>query len=814
MAKDTLYRLVFTLAAILCLSQVSSAVTLDDVTSHSEVQKGFVDILYNSKEGKTFLKIDNLNQEFIYQTSLPSGLGSNDIGLDRGQLGNTSLVVFERAGNKLFLKQKPVAYRADTDNIKEAQAIDEAFASSVLWGFRIEDSGNENGIEWVLVDASEFVLQDIHGVGRTLTEQEQGTGYAVDVSRSAIDLSRTKAFPDNTELQAIITLVGSKPGDFVKEVTPNPYAITVKMHHSFVRLPDDNYTARPYIAKSGYWDVSSKDYAQPINQKIEQKVIGRHRLKKKEPSAVVSEAIEPIIYYVDPGVPEPIRSALIDGASWWNQGFEAIGYKNAFQVKMLPDDADPMDVRYNVIQWVHRSTRGWSYGYGVTDPRTGEIIKGHVTLGSLRVRQDFLIAQGLMAPFSDDENDQALMDLALARIRQLSAHEVGHTIGIAHNFAASNYGRESVMDYPHPQFEIDPNDESNVIAPNAYGVGLGKWDKAVIAYGYSEFSETQDELTELKKLIERNDRNGLIYISDADARSVGDAHAYASLWDNGSDAVDELEKMIEIREVALRNFGTRNLKNGRNWSDLEEILVPVYYFHRFQIEAAAKWLGGVDYDYSSKYQTHEKPSLSVVSGQGQSKALDVMIKTLAPEFLEIRPELASLILPKATNSHRTRESVNGKTGVTLDQLELASASAQHTLNAILHPQRLERLIQQSAVDKSIPSISVVGQALHEAIVDAKFSGMQAKLHQSVVDLIYSNYLNLLNSKTLSRLAKADILALVQMEHKALVKKVTNSSSTDGYKAFYAYQIERLEAAAASTSGDQITLPMMPPGSPI
>lgn len=812
MKKISQYCLVGVVLAFFSLSV--SAMTLSELTSANQAQDGFVDILYDSEHDKLYLKIDNLNQEFIYQTSLPSGLGSNDIGLDRGQLGNTSLVVFERAGNKLFLKQKPTAYRATTDNLKESQAIDQAFASSILWGFAIEDSGRKGDSEWVLVDASEFILQDIHGVGRALAEQKQGKGYAVDASRSAIDLSRTKAFPDNTELQATVTLVGNEPGNFVKQAAVNPYAITLKMHHSFVRLPDGDYRPRPHIAKSGYWAVSYKDYAQPINQSIDRKVIGRHRLEKKDPAAVISEAIEPIIYYIDPGVPEPVRSALIDGASWWNEGFEAIGFKDAFQVKILPDGADPMDVRYNVIQWVHRSTRGWSYGYGVTDPRTGEIIKGHVTLGSLRVRQDYLIAQGLMAPFGDSENDQPLMDLALARIRQLSAHEVGHTIGIAHNFAASNYGRESVMDYPHPQFEIDANNPEKIIAPNAYSVGLGLWDKAAIAYGYSEFASSKDELLELNAMIEQNDKNGLLYISDADSRSVGDSHAYSSLWDNGADAVAELKQMMLIREVALSNFGTHNLKHGRNWSELEEILVPVYYFHRFQLQAAAKWLGGVDYDYSTKGEGSKRSRLGVISGAKQHSALKVILETLRPEFLQIDSELAEVILPKASGSSRTRESVNGETGVTLDQLFLASASAQHTLNSIFHPQRLARLLQQNAVDSSVPSIVDLGQTLRESVVDQRYSGLQARLHQSVVDLIYSNYINLLNSKTVSKLVKAEILALLEIEKTALSKKATKFDKTDGYRGFYAYQLARLESASVSENGEQISLPMMPPGSPI
>lgn len=807
--------------AIVSLTSISAmasftadAASLKGLLSSSQVEDGFVDILYDTKSAKIYLKIDNLNQDFIYQTSLPSGLGSNDIGLDRGQLGNTSLVVFERAGNKLFLKQKPTAFRAVTENVKEAQAITEAFATSVLWGFTVEDSGSDGTNDWVLVDASEFILQDIHGVGRILSEQKQGKGYSVDVTRSAVDLSRTKAFPDNTELQATITLVGSEPGEFVKQTAPNPYAITLKMHHSFVRLPKEGYQTRPYIAKSGFWDVSYRDYAQAINQNIERKVIGRHRLYKKDPTAAISEAIEPIIYYVDPGVPDPIRSALIDGASWWNQGFEAIGFKNAFQVKILPDGADPMDVRYNVIQWVHRSTRGWSYGYGVTDPRNGEIIKGHVTLGSLRVRQDYLIAQGLMAPFSENQDDQPLMDLALARIRQLSAHEVGHTIGIAHNFAASNYGRESVMDYPHPQFEIDPNNEQKIVAPNAYSVGLGKWDKAVIAYGYSVFSEQQDELAELNTMIAQNDDNGLRYISDADARSIGDAHAYASLWDNGADAVDELHKMMVIRQIALNNFGSSNLKSGRNWSDLEEILVPVYYFHRFQIQAVAKWIGGVDYAYSSKGDAAVPPSLEIVSGVKQRQALDAMIATLDPKFLALPTKVVSIMLPKATNNYRTRESINGDTGATLDQLSLASASAQHTLNGLLHPQRLARVLQQNAADSRLPSIRTLTQALYNSVVDKRYVGMQARLHQSIVDLIYSNYINILKSNTMPKLIKAEIHSALEKDKRALSKKISKSNNSEGYSSFYWYQIKRIESLQLDGSGEQISVPIMPPGSPI
>ena len=802
--KTLSYRLILCCSAFL-LSSTAIAGKLDELEKLNELDKGFVGIMYDRQNDKIYLRIDNLEQEFIYQTSLPSGLGSNDIGLDRGQLGDTRLAVFERAGNKVFLKQLPVNFRAETDNEKEKEAISEAFASSILWGFPIVDSGTG----WVLVDASDFVLQDIHQVGERLTKSKQGKGYKVDKSRSAIFMPRTTAFPDNTELESTITLVGNEPGEYLKQVAPNPKSITLKMHHSFVRLPEPGYKPRTFLPKSGFWEVAFQDYGTPINQNITTRYIGRHRLEKKDPQAPMSEAVKPIVYYLDPGVPEPVRSALIDGALWWNKAFEAIGYKDAFQVKTLPANADPMDIRYNVIQWVHRATRGWSYGSTVIDPRTGEILKGHVTLGSLRVRQDYLIAQALMSPFAQDEKDEALMSLALARIRQLSAHEVGHTLGLAHNFAASTYGRQSVMDYPHPQFQLQGN---KVVAPNAYGVGLGTWDLAAIEYGYQSFAKGKEEVW-LKQLIAQNDVKGLLYISDPDARRVGSAHAKASLWDNGADPIAELENMKKIREVALNNFGAKNLKRGEAWSNLEEILVPAYYFHRYQLTAVGKLIGGIEYDYSIKRNNSEK-YVKVVSGEKQAAALSALLSTLKPEFLKISPELAAAIPPKAMGHYKSRESIKGWTGVAFDQIALAQASAQHTISTLLNPTRLARLIEQSAVDPTIPSIDSIQTEIHQQITEQNFDGIEAAIHQSVIDLLYSNYLNLLHSKDTSRQVKMQILGVLLKEKDYIQRKLTAVRKTSTYYGFYAYQAKRLDDLKIEVKQELIELPKMPPGSPI
>ncbi|HYG11629.1 MAG TPA: DUF5117 domain-containing protein, partial [Pyrinomonadaceae bacterium] len=456
---------------------------------------GYMPLYWDAEGGKLLLEIERFNAEFLYQVSLPTGVGSNPIGLDRGQLGSTNVVFFERTGQKVLLVRPNYRYRAITNDPQERRAVEESFARSVLWGFKVEATEDAR----VLVDATAFFMRDAHGVAETLRQANQGR-FQADESRSSFYLPRTKNFPQNTEVETQLTFTGEEPGRLVRETVPTPQAITVRQHHSFVALPDAGYAPRRLDPRVGVMGVEFYDYASPLTEPIEKRWINRHRLQKRDPSAALSEPVKPIIYYVDAGAPEPIRSALIEGASWWNEAFEAAGFRNAFQVKLLPADADPMDVRYNMINWVHRSTRGWSYGGSVEDPRTGEIIKGNVTLGSLRVRQDFLLGTGMIPPYTsggsrhgggndafcelgmmfggdddylgqDSSTDAAAM--SVARIRQLSAHEVGHTLGLAHNFAASTYGgRASVMDYPAPLVEIK---NGKLDFTNAYGRGVGAY---------------------------------------------------------------------------------------------------------------------------------------------------------------------------------------------------------------------------------------------------------------------------------------------------------------------------------------------------
>ncbi|MGI9546946.1 MAG: zinc-dependent metalloprotease [Flavobacteriaceae bacterium] len=653
---------------------------------------GLFTYYHDAQKDKIYLEVNKLEEEFLYVYSLSSGIGSNDIGLDRGQLGNEQVVYFKKYGNKLLLIQPNLKFRALTSNELERQSVEQAFAKSVLYGAPIV----MNKDDIYVIDITDFLQRDAHGVAARLKRMDEGT-FKLDTSRSAINMERTKAFPKNLEFDVFLTFKGEPKGAHIRSVTPNPNFITVAQHHSFIALPDDGYNERVFDPRSGSYPFTYYDYATEVQEPIIKKFITRHRLAKKDPSAMVSEAIEPIVYYLDNGTPEPVRSALLDGARWWNQAFEANGYKDAFQVKILPDDADPLDVRYNVIQWVHRSTRGWSYGSSITDPRTGEILKGHVSLGSLRIRQDFLIAQALMnRPFAErDDNHQEILKLALARIRQLSAHEVGHTLGFAHNFAASTNGRASVMDYPHPKVELI---DGKINYNDAYDSGIGVWDNVSVAYSYSDFPEGVNEKESLNKILENAYEQGLQYISDRDARPRGGAHAMGHLWDNGASPSEELNRVLAVREKAIENFSLDNIRTNEPRAVLEDVFVPLYFFHRYQTEAAVKLIGGLDYNYSVKGDNF--PAFKTIDRKLQSEALTAVLKTVDAAVIAIPPQKLDLFPPRAIGYGRTRESFNGNTGTAFDPIAAAQTAADLSLGLLFHPERASRLIQQKSLDKN------------------------------------------------------------------------------------------------------------------
>ena len=700
------------------------------ILDQTEAYSGFFDFYYQPTTDKIYLKVKQTDQEFLYVNSLSQGIGNNDIGLDRGQLGNERIVSFSKAGNKLLLIQPNLQYRSTSDNPLEQRSIKEAFAKSVLFGFPIVETLKDQSY---LIDLTPFLMQDAHGVAKRLKQLNEGN-FTVDKSRSALSLARTKAFPLNIELDVLLTFEGSATGPMLRAVTPTPDAVTVHQHHSFVALPDQNYRPRAFDPRSGVNAMTYYDYSTPVSTSTKKQLIYRHRLEKKDPNAAISEAVEPIVYYLDNGTPEPVRSALLEGGQWWNQAFESIGYKDAFQVKILPDDADPLDVRYNVIQWIHRSTRGWSYGSSVADPRTGEIIKGHVSLGSLRIRQDFMIALGLTeAPFAtnDTKEDQALA-LALARIRQLSAHEIGHTLGFAHNFAASAHERTSVMDYPHPNLSIE---EGKINYKNAYETGIGSWDKVSVAYAYSDFPQGTEEQAALNQLLEKSVRDGHRFISDSDARPLGSAHPKAHLWDNGSSAYEELSKLMEIRAIALNQLSLDHLREGEPYSTLEDRLVPMYLLHRYQAEAVVKLIGGVDYDYAVKSPVGYK--VEVVKATDQRNALKAFSQILAPEALRIPDHLRPLLPPRSFSNPRTRENFLSQNGLTFDYLGIAHSLSNALLGMLLHPERANRLVTQYGFDSNQLGLKETLDALFSAHFKMRYRDSH---DQQLADVVKANVL--------------------------------------------------------------------------
>ena len=758
---------------------------------------GYFNFFYEESQDKMFLEVKDLDQEFLYVSSLSSGIGSNDIGLDRGQLGGERLVKFIKAGNKLLLVQPNQDYRAITDNELERKSIEQAFAKSVLFGFKIVETKKDGFI----IDFTPFLMQDTHGVSNRLKRSNEGS-YKLDLSKSALNMERTKAFPKNIEFDVILTFKGQPTGRNLRSVAPTASLVTVTQHHSFIELPDNNYIPRVFDVRSGAIPMSYMDYATPIQEQIRKRFVIRHRLEKKNPNAAISEAKEPIIYYLDNGTPEPVRSALLKGASWWNQAYEAIGFKDAFQVKMLPADADPMDCRYNVIQWVHRSTRGWSYGGSVVDPRTGEIIKGHVSLGSLRVRQDFLIAQALMnKPFADrDDNYQPMLEMALARIRQLGAHEVGHTLGFAHNFTASTHNRASVMDYPHPLITVKGN---AIDLSNAYATGIGDWDKVSVAYSYSEFAKNANERAELNKTLDKAKTDGLRFITDRDARAQGGAHALAHLWDNGKTASEGLDAVLKVRAKAISNFSKDNIRTNEPYSMLEDVFVPLYFFHRYQTEAATKVVGGLDYNYAVKGDGQF--TTKVVDVKAQRETLHSVLKTLDAEVLAIPKDKLDLFPPRAFTYGRSRESFKGKTGVGFDALSVVSTASDMTLKLLLHPQRANRLVQQKSLDAKQLSLDEVLQAL----IDQSFKKQYKDAYiNEVQQMINQNVLKYIMNLAVNDNAYFQVNAIANKVIKSIFEGLDNATYSNQYKRLIKRFNEEPEEFKLQTA------PKIPDGSPI
>ncbi len=712
--------------------------SIDERVSGLRKIDGYFPLYWDERNGAMLLEIPQVDTEFLFSTGLSAGLGSNDIGLDRGQGGQGRIVTFQRVGPRVMLVQGNQSFRSSSKNPLERKAVEDSFAKSVLWGFSVAaESGGR-----VLVDATDFFLRDVHGAAGSL---QPGT-YRVDRTRSAFYLANTRNFEKNTEVDVMLTFVneaggggrgggggptqGPAPitepqvaGSFgrqgmfsgtVGSVTPTPDAVTLREHVSFVELPDGNFKPRVDDPRAGYGGIAFVDYSQPIAEAIQFRYIRRHRLVKKDPAAPISEPVTPIRYWVDSGAPEDVKKALIEGAMWWNQAFEAAGFRNAFQVAVLPDGADAMDIRYNMINWVHRSTRGWSSGGSVTDPRTGEIIKATVTLGSLRDRQDYLIFEGLLSPYATGtERPAVLYETALKRIRQLSAHEVGHTLGLGHNYYDSTKGWISVMDYPHPLEELKA--DGTIDISNAYPARVGDWDQVTIDYGYREFPAGTAEGPALTKILDQAWSQDLRYFTNQDT----DIHPRTEQWSNGVNQADELDRLMKVRRSALTRMGEQTIRLGAPMTTIEEPLVPIFMYHRYAVEGAASMVAGQDFIYAMRGDG--RTPVKWESAANQRKALESLAAALKPSELTVPRTLLDGIPPRPPGWGVHRELFPRTTGEAFDPISPGTIAADVTIGFVLQPDRAARMIAQHSVDPALPGLEEVIDRLVKATFDATTS---------------------------------------------------------------------------------------------
>jgi len=681
-------------------------------TAGVERHDGFIPFYFDQRSGKLLLEVSRLDQDFLYLYSLSTGLGSNNRGLDRGTTGDQAVVRFQRYGPRIFLVRRNLDFRASRDTVEE-RAVEESFASSVLASFPI--LAEENGK--VLIDASDFILQDVFDVRGNLQRGQQGS-YRLDRNRSTIYPARTRAFPKNTEVEALLTFESDAPGADVARHTPDARALTLRQHHSFVELPDNNYNPRAFDPRVGVFSVDFFDFSQPFNRPPQVRWLTRWRLEKKNPGAQLSDPVKPLVYYLDRGIPEPYRTAFRQGASWWNKTFEAAGFTNAFRVEDLPDSVDPMDARYSVIQWVHRSDPGFSVGQSFVDPRTGEIIKAALKMDSYRSITDYNLFAGL-EPALDDATESWITSLdpnvngaefTMARRRQHIAHEIGHTLGLAHNYISHTYGRASVMDYPGPLVTL--RKDGGVEVTNAWRAGTGSYDSLAIRYAYTQYASPVEEKAGLAGLMQDAITKGIRFLSDRDA----DAGVVpeATRWLNGTDAVKELERQSGVRDVLLSKFDERVIAPGDPMWMLNERLVPVYLHHRYAIEAAIKAIGGMDYTFALRGDAQTPARM--VDPARQREALAALMAAIQPKALAI-PERILAKIPPSPYGFSGGWTFDSPAGIVFDPLAIARALSGYVADGVLAPERVERLFAFHARNPAAPSADEVISTMIASVYD-------------------------------------------------------------------------------------------------
>jgi len=803
-------------APLTATAQDKPAAPAASASAFAAEQTGLFTVQSDAQQAKVRITLppagaDGIMARYLYQPGISAGLGVSNVGLDRSGLGQTQIIAFRRVGRRVLASFENNAFRAVGAGADERDAVAASFARSVVWSGEITSEKPDGSVQ---IDLTSFLERDALNVPGRLKRAGQGT-YKPAPTLGYVDVASTGVFPDNVEFNTVQTFTSDEPGANISRITPDPRSVTLTVHHSFVRLPDADFQTRAHDPRTGTSvQVLVTDFAADLDQPVVSRLSRRFRLEKTDPTAERSTVKKPIVFYVDRGAPESIRKALIEGGNWWAAAFDKAGFIDAFRVELLPEGVDPMDVRYNIIAWVHRESRGWSTGSTVVDPRTGEIVRGVVQLGSLRDRQDQMIFQGLVGVAGEGSGapDDPRV-LVHQRLAHLAAHEIGHALGLSHNFAASTFAdRASVMDYPAPWVKADGN---RLDFSDAYTSGVGAWDRFVIQWLYDQAPKGQDEAARLAAYVADARARGFRFVADGDTRDVGNAQPYSAMWDNGVDPVAEFANVMAVRRIALSRFGLNTLPDGAPAADLQRVLVPIYLYHRYQAVAAGRLIGGVDYSYALKGDGDERAV--VVPAQRQRAALDSLLTALTPATLDL-PDSVLDLLSSAQSGTTDRQSeielLPGRMAGVFDPTAAASTAADVVLEILLEPQRLNRLVEQSRRDPSQLTLTELFDRVSASVAPGgRLSPRELEMRRAARAVYVSRLTALANNTTLNPTTRAVVRDTARGFAKQLGQCRTDRQEA-AQCAYLAALLSRDDFGSTAALEATDKTPTTPPGAPI